>query len=93
MYLMYIDFDIVCDLRVIYIVFFYYEICGFKIVVCNDEILIFNVNFFMILFFIVFDYYNFCLVKYEMRMVLLYVDLLVYDLCKEVKVKKDLFMF
>lgn len=26
-------------------------------------------------------------------MVLLYVDLLVYDLCKEVKVKKDLFMF
>lgn len=60
MYLMYVDFDIVCDLRVIYIVFFYYEICGFKIVVCDDEILIFNVNFFMILFFVVFDYYNFC---------------------------------
>lgn len=55
-----IKFCMLREILILNFIIYYEEICGFKIVVCDDEILIFNVNFFMILFFVVFDYYNFC---------------------------------
>lgn len=68
MYSMYTDSDIVCDPRVIHIVSLHHETCGLKTVVCDDEILISNVNFFMIPLSTVFDYHNLCQAKHEMRM-------------------------